>query len=346
MSTTTYSDQSTERPGLMGWGLENQSHDGRMAAEKAAVEAMMNAQPACQFERPAKDVTQSALLDKALKLQESDGIEDGFAFHYLEASVWGVVLSWLAQTIGSCVASGGMRAVFGRTMAEIFLFGQPEEFFGTDKPDVNSASSLCIFAPFSYGEGRQIGGIDNGGDGSFCGSHIQGYMERGCLPCWATGLDKYTNQFPEPLQSESTYRKWGDSSYRNIRAQFRSIAGDFKLTESVQVTAADKAIELLTKHYKPMQICSSWGFAPKSQIPGTTFWIYTRSGQWPHNMTIYGFVKIRGNWYAVVKNSWGMNAHKNGDYFLVPAEDFGRWVLDAECRTIGELTLPESMPQV
>ena len=344
--STTYSDQSTLNPGPMGWGLENQTQAERMTSEKVAAERMAREQPSCMFEKPARAPQDSGILTKVMDLQKADGIEDGFAFHYLEKAVWGVFLTWLAQTIGSCVASGGMRAVFGRTMVEIFLLGQPEEFFGTETPNINSANSICTFAPYSYGVGRQIGGIDNGGDGSFCGAHIQGAMQKGYLPCWALGLDKYTDQFPEPLTSESTYKKWGDNSYRTVRNNFDTIAGDFKLTESVPVSDTQKAIEFLKDHKKPFQICSSWGFAPKSKIPGTEFWIYVRSGSWPHNMTVYGAVKIKGNWYIIIKNSWGMNAHKNGDYFLVTAEDFGSWLRAAECRTIGELTLPESMPTV
>jgi hypothetical protein len=256
--------------------------------------------------------------------------------------------SYVADGIGvhNCVASGWMRAHFARCMAEITLIGQPEEFFGTDKPDQNSANSLCAFAPYNYGMGREIGGIDSGGDGSFCGAHVQSAMQFGSIPCWTQGLTQYSSQFPEPIQSQATYQKWGDRQYRSVRAKFHAIAADFKQTETIKVTTVDQSRDQITKHLKPQMICSGWGFAPASKIPGTEFWVYKRSGSWAHNMTRYGYVMIKGNWYAVIKNSWGMNAHKNGDYFLVEASEDARWLREAECQTIGELILPESRPVV
>lgn len=140
--------------------------------------------------------------------------------------------------------------------------------------------------------------------------------------------------------------KWGDKQYRSVRQNFLSTASDFKLTESIVVNSVDVSKTQLITHLKPQMICSGWGFAPKSQISGTKFWTYVRSGSWAHNMTRQGYLKIKGNWYLDLENSWGMNAHKNGDYMLVPAEVDDQWVRDAEIQTIGELILPESKPQV
>lgn len=338
-------DVSTSSPGKMGWGFDSQTLEEKQYGEKKALEQLVAANPAMMYERAAKDFTSSPIYKKAIELQEADGIEDGFSFRYLEQAVFEIALVWLAQTIGSCVASGAMRAVFKRTLAQIMLEGDAYEFFGTDKPDQNSANSICSFAPYNYGDGRQIGNFDTGGDGSFCRVHIQSLM-KGILPCWATNLSQYTNQYPEPLSSEDTYRKWGDKQYRSVRQNFLSTASDFKLTESIVVNSVDVSKTQLITHLKPQMICSGWGFAPQSQIPGTKFWTYKRSGTWQHNMTRQGYLKIKGNWYLDNENSWGMQAHKNGDYFLVPAEVDDQWVRDAEIQTIGELILPESKPQV
>lgn len=343
--STTLQDRASTQPGPMGWGIGEQSIKERYEAEHVALEKMAEAMPACTFEQRARDVVDSPILEKTNELMMADDVEDGFSFHYLEAAIWGALIVWIAQSIGSCVASGGMRGIFARTIAQIFLFGEAAEFFGTVKPDQNSAKSLASFAPYSYGVGRQIGGIDSGGDGSFCGAHIQGLMG-GILPCWASGLDQFCKQFPEPIANEGNYRQWGDRQFRDVRSQFKPVAEEFRLKESTKVTSASKGLEFLTQHYKPMMICSSWGFAPAQQISGSKFFIYKRSGSWAHNMTIYGALKIKGNWYIVVKNSWGMTAHKNGDYFLVPIEVFDSWLREAECQTIGDLTLPESRPMV
>lgn len=342
--SATYADP--QPPGPMGWGTDDQSLTAKFIAEEKAFDRLVASIPQCCYEKPAKDYTQSPIYQKAIELQQADGIEDGFSFRYLERALFGSQLTWLAQTIGSCVASGWMRAHFARCMAEITLIGQPEEFFGTDKPDQNSANSLCAFAPYNYGMGREIGGIDSGGDGSFCSAHVQGALQYGSIPCWTPGLTQYSSQFPEPIQSQSTYQKWGDKQYRSVRAKFHSVASDFKQTETIKISSVDQSREQLTKHLKPQMICSGWGFAAVSQIPGTSFWVYKRSGSWAHNMTRYGYLKIKGNWYAEIKNSWGMNAHKNGDYFLVPAEHDEQWIRDAEIQTIGELILPESRPTV
>ena len=338
-------DLAASAPGKMGWGFDSQTLQEKQYAEKKALEQLVAANPAMMYERPAKDFTQSAIYKKAIELQEEDGIEDGFSFRYLEQAVFQMVLIWLAQTIGSCVASGAMRAVFKRTLAQIMLEGDAYEFFGTDKPDQNSAGSICSFAPYNYGEGRQLGNFDSGGDGSYCRVHIQSLMN-GILPCWATGLSQYTNQYPEPVDSEATYRKWGDKQYRSVRANFKNIAADFKLTESIVVNSVDVSRVQLITHLKPQMVCSGWGFAPQSLIPGTKFWSYKRSGTWQHNMTRQGYLKIKGNWFVDVQNQWGMQAHKNGDYFLVPSEVDDQWVKDADIATIGELILPESRPSV
>lgn len=339
-------DSASLVPGPMGWGLNNQSLIEVQTEEKKSFDKLVATIPQCCYEKPARDYTQSPIYQKAIELQKADGIEDGFSFRYLERAIFGDQLRFLAQTIGSCVASGWMRAFIKRCLAEIMLLGQPEEFFGTDKPTQNSINSLCPFAPYNYGMGREVGGIDNGGDGSFCSAHVQAAMQFGAIPCWTPGLTQYASQFPEPILNQNDYKKWGDKQYRSVRAKFHSVAGDFKQTETIKVTSFAQSMEQLTKHLKPQMVCSGWGFAPVSKIPGTEFWIYKRSGSWAHNMTRQGALKISGNWYTDIENSWGDNAHKNGDWFLVPAEHDEQWIRDAEIQTIGELILPESRPTV
>ena len=113
---------------------------------------------------------------------------------------------------------------------------------------------------------------------------------------------------------------------------------------------ASEAKEMLTEHMKPLNICSSWGFRPRENhrtwkmADGSPVVIYKNSGSWQHNLSIPAVVEAYGDEWTIVENSWGPRAHKNGPFFVIPADLFDRWVKRAQCMTVGEIDMGDNPP--
>lgn len=326
-------DLAMVRPGETGWlGSEG---DRRLFDEGA------DQNPELFTRRPAKEADPVALA-ACRAIMAEDGVEDGIWFRAIEKYVFGDYLDWLRQIIGSCVGSSFMRGACKRTMWESFVLGDPEQIWGTKLIGTNN---VAPFAPYGYRAGRKIAGI-NGGDGSFCSAQIRGAQQYGILPCSAPGI--VSDAFPEP-QSSRTYREMGNSNA--FLDRFADAAGKHKLLETEKVLDIDTAKELICEHMKPLQICSMWAFRPSRDHPdwrladGQPVSIYQRdrSTSWAHAMMIDGFIKHAGSWYVVVQNSWGMRAHRNGDFFIIPAAEFESWLRDAECMSIGDIELTDNV---
>lgn len=251
--------------------------------------------------------------------------------------------SYVADNIGvhNCVASGAMRVVTYRSLAEILIFGDAEVFLGYQLEGIDS---IAPFAPYHYGCGRKRGGLRRG-DGSFCGAQIEAFQKDGILPCSAKGLQQIVgtreSDYPEP-QNASLYRSFGSWNYLD---QLRPEAIKITLVESEMLGRrdVDRAKTALVDELKPMMICSSWGFAPQYKHKDG-FWVYRRSGSWAHNMSITGFrLASDGNWFVEVTNSWGPDAHRDGEYFYIPIEVFESWLGQANCATIGEIDMTDAV---
>jgi hypothetical protein len=336
--SSNLTDNAIANPGLMGWGDDpNDTLEAKLLAERKRLEAMQEAAP-MRFDTTLAKAANQAILDRVKKAQEADGIEDGFDPMYLYQIVFGQQPRWLAQIIGSCVASGGMRATTLRTLVEVVLLGEPEETLGGF---MAGRDNLNHFAPYSYRAGRKIGGL-NRGDGSFCEAHIQGMMQYGFLPCDTDGLD--SDVFPEP-QSASDYRRWGNSD--SLLNEFAPAAQKFDLITSSTIKSADDWIAASKDRFETAMICSNWAFAPAQQHPtwkladGKPVWIYRRNPRtsWAHNMTLCGYISHGGKWYVKVLNSWHESSHKNGFWFVIPIEEFSTWIRQAQSQTIGDLAL-------
>jgi hypothetical protein len=189
-------DNSVSSPGKMGWGEAVMLESQRIDTEKRMYAMCQESFPE-MFEPVADPDYNEDRFNVVKKLMEADEIEEGFSFNHLEVAAYNNYLRWLAQIIGSCVASGGGRVCTHRMLAEVLLLNEPEQLLGTSLVGTNNVSP---FMPYNYRAGRKIGGL-NGGDGSFCGAHIRGLREYGMIPCSTPGLQ--SDAFPEP-QSAST----------------------------------------------------------------------------------------------------------------------------------------------
>lgn len=338
-------DNSTGNPGPQGWWMnEADSEEDKLAMERARTEMLTEAAPG-RFCASTPGPVNQFFLDKVISAQKADGIESGFSFRHVEIAAFGAPLNWLAQLIGSCVASGGMRAWVARVLCEILILGQTEESFGVS---ITDKKNLAHFAPYNYRLGRAIINLNGNSDGSICSAHRQGMMEGGSLPCDTPGL--VSDAFPEP-QSEQTYRQWGANN--TLTEKYKLIAQAFKLGTSDNISSPEKMTEA-TNRFEPQMICSNYAFRPDYQHPtwkyadGSPVWIYKRdtTTSWGHNMTIYGYATVGGKIYVMVKNSWGMKAHKNGDHFWIPIELYAQWIKQAESCSIGEIDLTDSKPPI
>lgn len=331
-------DMATDQPGPMGWGTDGVKQS---EAEKAYQDSFASLDPQMYVGNPAREPIDSAAVEAIKALQEKDGIEGGLSLSHIEPFVFGEKLNWLKQLIGSCVGSSFMRIATLRMLFESFVLGDPEEIFGTKLVGTNN---VAPFAPYGYRAGRKLGGL-NSGDGSFCSVQIRGAKEYGILPCSAPGL--VSDAYPEP-QNTRTYREMGNSN--SFLEKFKPQATNFRLMESEQVRSADQAKTLIIDHFKPLQICSMWAFTPDythsswRMANGDPVVIYTRDRRtsWAHAMSIVAFVQVSGKWFVIVKNSWG-NAHRNGDWFAIPADLFDTWVRDAECMSIGDIEMTDNV---
>jgi len=334
-------DKATDKPGKMGWGVDGWSWQQLISAEQRTLDEIGELVPDRLIRGEPKPPNLD-LLKAVVEEQKSDGIEDGFSMlHLVKAINGGQTFPWIQQYIGSCVASGDMRTTAYRMIAEVFLLNDTEELPGID---IDGRDSIPFYAPYNYRAGRKIGGL-NGGDGSYCSAHIKGKMQYGHLPCHTEGLS--SDLFPEP-RSESAYRKWGNSN--QLLDQYAPVGKKYPLVSSEFVKQASDMRDIMTTMYAPANICSNWGFAPASQHPtwkladGSPVWIYRRSGSWAHNMSIVAIVKVGGDWFVIVENSWGMNAHRNGSWFAITLELFDSWLNSAECATVGEIDMSDNPP--
>jgi len=323
-----------------GWGGEFDSVDSKVAAERRGMDQIAASGVNRLRRRQAKQVVDPHLLGLVKTIQEKNGIEGGFDYSYLYQALFGERPVWVAQQIGSCVASGSMRTIAYRSMAECFLLGSDEELLGTEGAGRNC---YAPFAPYHYRAGRHFAGINGYQDGSLCLPQVQGLMEFGMLRCDTEGLQ--SNKFPEP-DDDQLYKRWGASD--ELLDQFKHEGQRHLLLESEPVNDADSAEVLLTEHFKPLNMCSSWAFKADRKHPtwkddrGVPVMIYTRDrgDTWHHNVSIVGCVMVNGRIFFTVLNQWGY-AHHQREWFVVTGEEMQDWLNDSGtvCQSVGDIGL-------
>ena len=331
----------TPQPGPMGWGTDNLTENELFTEEARAFDQLAALVPYQLMRQAAKQVVNQDLLNTVHRMIKDDGWDEGFTFRHLFKAIMQESPDWKAQLIGSCVASGDMRTTSYRMLSEVFLLNDPENLPGID---IEGRDSLAFFAPYSYRAGRREAGINGMSDGSLCLPHIKGKMKYGHLPCSVTRLRSDT--FPEP-QNTRTYKQWGSDN--RLMNTFLEEAGRFKLLESEPVRTPEDTFELITEHFKPMNICSMWAFRSVRKLDGRdtngrNVYLWSRSRErWAHNMSVVGVLKLKGIWYAVIENSWA-NFHNGNQIFLVEFDEFARWLQQAECQSVGEMDLSDNGP--
>lgn len=331
-----------EQPvGPMGWGIPGETAERCQYIEQGIRELIAKVRPSL-MQYAHRDVRNTSVLDAVKAKVKAAGWDDGFSFRFLFQEIMKREPKWLAQLIGSCVASGDFRTTVYRMLAEIFILNDPEELPGTQ---LAGEDSISFFAPFNYRAGRREAGINGNSDGSLCLPHIRGKMKYGHLPCSTPGLE--SDAFPEP-QSEATYRRWGADN--RLMDKYLVEAGKFKLLDSPHVTSVSQSHQLIGEDLVPQNICSSWGFRSTGKKlgndpTGRAIYQWTRSGTWHHNMSRVGWFRLNGTLYTEIENSWGYY-HNDNMAFCVEASEDERWLRAAEVQGVGNIDLSDNGPAI
>lgn len=328
-----------DKTGEMGWGRENRTLQQNHVVEAKSVD---------QFHRETGMVCGAAEAKGAAEIPEEIEktirarfhFDEGWSFLVAEQILLGLEEdeTWMAtQLIGNCVGDSHAGLLSLRIAHEVFALGQAEEALG-------QGMLGAPFIPYSYGVGRMVGNMLGPGDGSYCGAQMEGTLKYGFLPCFIQGLEEYAGSGDAalPQGTASANRLFGRS--RDEIEKWTDKAIKFKMLEAPKCRTAEEAKDLIVIKKTPLQICSGWGFAYWKFDEKYGVHLYRASGSWSHSMQVVAIFAIKGQWFVVIRNQWGKDAHKGspeikipGGCFVITLEDFARWIRDAEVMGIGEI---------
>ena len=155
-----------------------------------------------------------------------------------------------------------------------------------------------------YGVGRELGGMQRGGDGCTCGYVVQGMLEVGLVK--RADVGDY---------SGTRARQWGRSG---IPDDVRRLAGKCKLGSAALATSGDAVIAALAAG-NPVPIASNCGFEGRGGFRRDANGICYAGGSWPHNMAIVGRISSDGTDTFVIAQSWGDDDPEGPQPFDLPA---------------------------
>lgn len=326
-----------------GWTDGKMSANEAYSREQAGADRLANNMPVAMrgLLNPQQPIPE--MQAKWVEFQKSKGRAEGsHDLSLLDEFVFGVVLAWLPQIIGSCVVSNTFRGWVMRLLYQIALLGMPQEYLGRNE---FGPKNLSFYGPYTYGMARRRGNL-RGGDGLFGDVMAESLVLDGVLPCTTPALIELCGRnnvgrekdYPEP-QSASFYRAWGDWKYID---QFKQYA-DYSLQEAPIVKSADDVIER-SKLGMPCFFCSMIairkvgthkdGFAIHGRDPGNA---------WAHNMEFLGFfIASDGDVFFRFSNeSWGIT-----NIYNVPYKEVVDWFRNRQPTSyaIGTINAPSSAP--
>jgi len=332
----------------MGWGEEGDTPAQRLYKDRIQRQSLEDEGAYSRIPDLMRIQGDESPLEK--KIRERFEFDEGWVFHEQERAFYGQDLVHSQGSVGSCVGAGAGLALAARASQEILLAGQPEDPYGWVAQDgTTTKDHVQPFTGYHYGagrcrnlwNGREFVGRNRSGDGSYCSAQIWALKTTGVLP------SRMVKGSSSPFPQCSDVRSWGNNS-RNELTDHVKIGQQFLMTSTVSVKTADDLWNAIAVLKQPVMICSGWGFGPGGNQDGMV--IYKRRGSWAHNMTGFGAFGIGGNRYFLIKNSWGADAHRPIGRkmplgcFVVTWDTAARWMPAAEAQSIGELTLPEGLP--
>jgi len=333
-------------PEQMGWSTPGESPESALSKERDTSAALQQDMPVAFSLREPRTMV-PAIVEKWEAFQLSKGRHPGSCdLTLIEDFAFGRNYAWENQWIGSCVASNTFRGWVKRCIAQIILFGDPQEYLGLDE---FGRLSIAPFAPWSYGMGRRRGNM-KGGDGSYCSVQGASLLKDGILPCSSPllvalmkqlGVDTEKN-YPEfDKQHNNLYRAFGDWKYLDQLAPDACC----RLLDIDDVKTLEDHIEF-SKAYKPMFQCSSIAIKKiGNHSDGFAIHAQDHGNSWAHNMGQHGFfIASDGKRYHRLSNeSWDDELIYN-----IPDDELNEWYSRSRVQTmtIGQIDLPVSVPVI
>lgn len=313
------------------WRNPNDSPENTVEEDRRMLARMEELVPD-RFSFQGESEPDSEILGKCYEIRDREGVTSGWDCRWLEEVAGIPIDETPAQIIGSCVATSHIKLLGTRMLHEILLLGKAHELLGRD---ITGQDSLLPFGPYSYRVGRKYAGINGRGDGSTCSGQMRGTMALGFLPCDTPSLE--SDFYPEP-KNRNLYRAWGASdSYIN---RFSEPAQKYDLVEAPQIRTVEELKRSL-EEFKPVQICSGWGFGRTSKRLSNGRYVWSRRGSWSHSMQLIAAILLDGSEYGVVRNQWG-KYHDGYVDFYVDMNEVERWLPRASAMAIGSIVLRQS----
>lgn len=343
----TVANYKDPAPGPFGWGKEDKNAVQNRIIEQAT-QQLPNVGKIIRSAKEAIGATRiEAVVENALRSKMQ--FDEGWDFMTAEriCQGYGKNETFMAtQLIGNCVGDSHVGLILCRISHEILAEGDAEEPLG-------KGHLGAPFIPYSYGVGRWVGDMLGPGDGSYCGSQMEGTLKYGFLPCFTEGLEKYAGDGDAALpQGTASANRLFGKSQKEIE-KWTDKAVNFKMSEAPKAETADEAKILMVEKFIPLQICSDWAFKYKGFDDRYGVHLYTRdtSDEWSHSMQLVMMFAIKGQWFVTVRNQWGYDSHRGSPEigippgcFVITMEEFARWIKDSETMGIGEIQGMPSNP--
>lgn len=330
-----------------GWGesqdpLIHRYYKERLEAEKNEEEGLYSDIPELVIAKGEETPMESLVRSKM-------PFDDGWDFDVVDRLLFGHVPYVNQNPVGSCVGAGSASVVASKSAQEILIEGDPENPLGlsVDASGRNTSLEDCgiPFVGYHYGcgktksrwNGERFTGRGTCSDGSYCSAQIWALKTTGVIAC------SEVKDFRKGPQSDDV-RSWGCNKRGELNNHLE-FGLKHLMKNTTRVRSGDDLASAVCVLKQPCMVCSGWAFAPDHYVDGLG-WVYKKRGSWAHNMSIVAVVEYKAQWYVKVRNQWGANAHKDGWHFWIELELADKWMKQAECQSIGELSLfpAESIP--
>lgn len=201
--------------------------------------------------------------------------------------------NWLPyyQQTGSCVGNGGGQATNYLMAVEAWEKGEPEEV------------KFPLFYLYPYGRSRVYANLRGPGEGSFGSAFARAIKDDGIFSSELAGL---------PQQQASDCVTWGGDVERQwswspdaseLKRRWGPEAIKHPVVTVAQCRSADDVAVAIRNGY-PCTCASMWGGLMKCPVQDGVL-LNSRSGQWPHQMCVLGWMKHdRLGELFWIQNSW------------------------------------------
>lgn len=266
-----------------------------------------------------RDKEQNKINEKVIREMPKFGIRGKFVLEARRYALWqhirklngGKDPTYIYQQTGSCVGASWGNMSLQTQGVEIALKGDREKY-------------MWIWWPYTYGKGRQIGGIRGRGDGSFGSAQAEAGTTAGQFeldPAGEPDLPDPKIQGGWAALTSAQEIEWSDGAA--IKPNWQKVGATHLFKTAAAIRTTGDATSALANGYL-ITCASMFGFSPmippvKGKSPNQVRLVERWNAQWAHQMLIDEFWDHPdlGPIFGWL-NQWGADAH--GD----PPSDYPR----------------------